>query len=57
MGSWGEGGEGIPVSEVLVPCFAWWEFRSRSAFWAIARGSWPSYSADMVLMMCILVVS
>ena len=46
-------GEGIGrgwllESAVLVPCLAWWELRSRSAWRARAMGSWPSYSLDMV---------
>lgn len=35
-------------SAVRTPCLAWWEFRSRSAWRAMAIGSWPSYSLDMV---------
>ena len=40
----------MPVSPELRPCLAAWELRSRSACWAMARGSWPSYSLDMVGM-------
>lgn len=44
----GKGGGGCVLeSAVLTPCLAWWELRSRSAWRAIAMGSWPSYSLDM----------
>ena len=42
-----EGGRCVLESAVLTPCLAWWELRSRSAWRAMAMGSWPSYSLDM----------
>ena len=38
----GEGGREIPERELGLPCFASWELRSRSACWAMTRGSWFS---------------
>lgn len=43
----GRGGS-LLESAVLTPCLAWWELRSRSACLAMAMGSWPSYTLDML---------
>lgn len=43
-----EGERCLLESAVLTPCLAWWELSSRSAWRAMAMGSWPSYSLDMV---------
>lgn len=40
------------VVSVEEPCFMASEFRSRSACWASLSGSCPSYSADMMRVLC-----
>lgn len=41
-------------SPALFPCLRAAEFRSRSACWASLMGSWFSYSADIVIVLHLL---